>query len=339
MKPIQITSSEINSLRTRYSYDPDTGELTCEARTGKGTGNTRGAYLVKSNFVRLSEGRNVVVGRAIHAMMMGADLNDKEIVRHIDGNVLNRKWSNLEIVRFSDIEKSTPVKQLLAPHLDYLRECFAYNPETGHLVWKTRPLHHFKSAAAHKTFNKRRVGTRAGTMQGKHSRRQVHMISGDVELHPYTSVLIWVLTYGEDAPEGYVIDHKDRNTDNERLDNLRLATHASNIQNSIRSNTPPEMKGIFKSGSKYSVRFGNVPKDYQFSRVFVNLEDARMCRKALEYVYHGEFAYEPTTWTRELQKWIDRLESLNRANTRPPRIKNISSKMSKMASSHSISCM
>ena len=164
-------------------------------------------YLVKSPLVPLSDGRKIRAGRAIYAIATGTDVQEKEIVRHIDGNVLNRKWSNLEVVRYSDIEKATPVKQLLAPQLDFLRECFEYHAESGHLVWKARPLHHFKTSAAHKTFNTRRVGTRAGTMQGKHARRQVHMISGDVELHAYTSALVWVLAYGVDAPEGYVIDH------------------------------------------------------------------------------------------------------------------------------------
>ena len=55
------------------------------------------------------------------------------------------------------------------------------------------------------------------------------------------------------------------------------------------------MKGIFKlTSGKYSAfALATFPRIYQFSRVFVNLEDARMCRKALEYTFHGEFAYEP----------------------------------------------
>lgn len=339
MKPIQITPSEINSLRTRYSYDPESGELTCHARTGKGPGNTRGAYLVKSNFVRLSDGRNIAVGRVIHAIMTGADVNDKEIVRHIDGNLRNRKWSNLQVSTWCAIPKETWVKNALIPHLDFLRECFTYDGETGYLLWRERPATHFKTIAAWRTFNTRRAGKRAGTAQSRDGRLQVHMISGDIELHAYTTSIIWALVYGEEVPQGCVIDHIDGKK-RETLDNLRIATYAGNSQNSKRSKTTPGMQGIFKlTNGKYSVRFVNNPRNYQFSRCFVNLEDARMCRKALEFRYQGSFAYEPTQWTPELQTWLDRLESLNRANTRPCRIKNISSKMSKMASSHSISCM
>jgi hypothetical protein len=320
MKHITITPSDIQSLQARYSYDKETGELTCLARTGKGTGNTRGAYLVKSPLIPLSDGRKIRTGRAVYAIATGTDVQDREIVRHIDGDVLNRKWSNLQVARYSDIEKATPVKQLLVPHLDFLRECFEYNPETGYLIWKTRPLHHFKNAASHKTFNKRRAGKRAGTMQGKDKRLQVHIISGGLDLHPYTAAIIWAMVHGEDVPEGLVIDHRNRNTSDERLSNLRLATYAGNTQNSKRDDTIQGMRGIYKASGKYSVRFVNTPQNYQFSRSFVSLEDARNCRKALEHRFHGEFAFEPTAWTPELQKWIDRLDSLNRANTRTSRI-------------------
>jgi hypothetical protein len=320
MKHITITSSEINSLQSRYSYDKETGELICLARTGKGTGNTRGAYLVKSPIIPLGAGRKIRTARAIYAIATGMDVKDREIVRHIDGDVLNRAWSNLQVCQYSDIEKAAPVRQLLVPHLDFLRECFEYNPENGYLIWKTRPLHHFKNGAAHKTFNKRRAGNRAGTMQGKDKRLQVHMVSGAIELHSYTAAIVWALAYGEDVPEGLVIDHKNRCTSDDRLSNLRLATYAGNTQNSRRDDTIQGMRGIYKASGKYSVRFRHTPGAYQFSRSFVSLEDARKVRKALEYKYHGEFAYAPTEWTPELQKWIDRLDSLNRANTRTARI-------------------
>lgn len=321
MKHTTITPSDIQSLQARFSYDRESGELICHARQGVGVGNTRGAYLVKSPFISLDDGRKIRTSRAIHAIATGTDVQDKEIVRHIDGNPLNRKWSNLQVSTYRAIEKATPVKQSLVPHLDFLRECFEYIPATGHLVWKTRPVHHFKNEAAHKTFIKRRAGTRAGTRQGRDKRLQVHITSGGMDLHPYTSAIIWALAYGEDAPEGRVIDHKNRNTDDERLTNLRIATFAGNIQNSTRSKTAPGMKGIFKLvNGKYSVKFIHTPTSFVFNRCFPKLEDAQKCRKALEYKYHGEFAYEPTPWTPELQTWIDRLDSLNRANTRSARV-------------------
>ena len=31
------------------------------------------------------------------------------------------------------------------PEQKYLKECFDYIPENGHLIWKTRPAEHFKN--------------------------------------------------------------------------------------------------------------------------------------------------------------------------------------------------
>ena len=56
--------------------------------------------------------------------------------------------------------------------------------------------------------------------------------------------IIWEMYFGE-IPKGYVIDHKDGNGLNNRLTNLRLATHAENMRNSKkRKNTTSKYKGV-----------------------------------------------------------------------------------------------
>ncbi|WP_321868633.1 HNH endonuclease [Paraburkholderia tropica] len=309
MKHNKLSQDDIQSLRTRYSYNAKTGDLRdC----------TRNNSLVKSANVTLVDKRKIRAGRAIHAIFTGTDVQDKQIVRHIDGNQKNRVWDNLQVVEYSDIEHAPAVKQSLLPHLDFLRECFAYQPETGHLVWKQRPAHHFKWARSQKTFNKRLAGKRAGTPQGKHKRLQLHITSGSVELHAYTSNVIWALNYGTELPPGCVIDHEDGDTDNERLSNLRMATWAGNMHNSKSKHTEAGMRGIYRLSGKFHVKFviNNRTQNFVFSRNFEKVEEAKLCRKALEYKYHGQFAYEPVTWTPELQSWIDKLDLLNRANTR-----------------------
>lgn len=43
--------------------------------------------------------------------------------------------------------------------------------------------------------------------------------------------LIWKLVTGQDIPEGYMLDHIDRNRKNNRIDNLRLSDNQLNQNN------------------------------------------------------------------------------------------------------------
>lgn len=309
MKHTNLTTADIEALRARFSYDAQTGEI---------LDVTRNNSPMKSASVILPDGRRIRTGRAIFSMVTGLDLADKEIIRHADGDRTNYAWWNLERATYRDIERPTSQRRSLVPHLAFLRECFEYEPDTGHLIWKQRPVAHFKTERGQKIFNSRRAGKRAGTRQGSDGRLQLHITSGDIELHCYTAAVVWTLAHGTEVADGLVIDHIDGDRDNERLDNLRLATSAGNSHNSRSKLTESGMRGVFKNGKKFNVKFvlHNRTQKFVFSRSFEKLQDAKLCRKALEYKYHGQFAYEPVTWTPELQSWIDKLDLLNRANTR-----------------------
>lgn len=114
------------------------------------------------------------------------------------------------------------VKEL--PSADYLRACFDYEPETGVLRWKERPLGHFASKRAWKAWNTRNAGTEAG--------RIIHLGYRLVRLGAqfYAHRLIWALVTGED-PGRLQIDHINGDTSDNRWDNLRLVTHSENQKN------------------------------------------------------------------------------------------------------------
>ena len=59
--------------------------------------------------------------------------------------------------------------------------------------------------------------------------------------------LLYVLYTGEEIPEGYVIDHIDRNKLNNKRENLRLVTQSENCYNRT-------AKGYYKVGKKYAAR-------------------------------------------------------------------------------------
>ena len=124
------------------------------------------------------------------------------------------------------------MKQL--PSQEALRGLFSYDPDTGHLT----NLH---------TRNSRAVkGRRAGNLMGTGYRRV--RVDG-VEYGEHR--LIWKLVHGEDPD---VINHKDHNRSNNRLNNLENGTCADNNRHSAAAtNTLPlGVKQLKDKGIAYS---------------------------------------------------------------------------------------
>jgi len=97
-----------------------------------------------------------------------------------------------------------------------LEERFDYNPDTGELIHKRG---RFKGKVAG-TPVEANGGARYLTLgrDGKAYSMLAHRI-------------IWALHHGEFAPEDKVIDHIDGDPDNNKINNLRVVTHADNMKN------------------------------------------------------------------------------------------------------------
>lgn len=114
------------------------------------------------------------------------------------------------------------------PPVQFLRECYDYEPDTGLLRWKKRPVEHFSDAPHAQGFNRQFAGRRAGSykdngyletracFQGKPRLMLVHRVA-------------WVLMTGE-WPKGD-IDHRNGIKDDNRWSNLRDVTRSVNGQN------------------------------------------------------------------------------------------------------------
>lgn len=165
--------------------------------------------------------------------------------------------------------------------LEYLRECFTYNAETGLLIWNVRPSRHFPNNNDG-GFNTRFSHRNAGTKLRDHLAVQV---AGDKH---YVHRIGWALHYGQ-YPDG-PLDHINGNGFDNRIVNLREVSHEDNTHNQkIRKNNKSGCMGVSyrKDSGKFTARI-NTPSGRKNIGVYANLDDAIAARKEAEkhYGYH-----------------------------------------------------
>lgn len=107
--------------------------------------------------------------------------------------------------------------------IEEVRRRLNYDPETGIFTWRVRPC------------NPIPAGSVAGHIRPD---GRVHIRVLGVML--YAHRLAWAITHGE-WPDR-LVDHKNRDTADNRLSNLRLATHSENQQN-LRRRKSEGLKG------------------------------------------------------------------------------------------------
>ena len=110
---------------------------------------------------------------------------------------------------------------------DFLKTVLDYNPDTGHLTWKTKKY----SKSVFK-------GHRAGSVH-KSGYRLITLFGTTYREHQ----LIWFYVHGYWAE---IIDHINQQTDDNRLCNLREVSHAENMKNlPLYKNSSTGIQGIY----------------------------------------------------------------------------------------------
>lgn len=168
--------------------------------------------------------------------------------------------------------------------IEYLRECFDYNADTGVLTWKHRPLDHFKNATAWKAWLSRFPGQTAGFPQG-HGHLGVTIGGVRYLVHR----LVWALHNGS-YPDRE-IDHINGVKADNRISNLREVSRSDNMRNkSARANSATGVYGVtwHKHKQKWAASIG-VDRKMVTLGYFDIFSEAVECRKKAEAL----FGYHP----------------------------------------------
>jgi len=168
----------------------------------------------------------------------------------------------------------------------YVRECFEYDEATGQFVWRRRPLHHFVSQHACKSWNGRNAGKKALGCPNTNGYLQIRI---NKKLY-FAHRLAWLYVYKKHPKDQ--LDHINCEKTDNRILNLR---EASNTENGRNTKTNNRNTSGFK-GVSWRVRYNVWQASIKLSGktvhlgTFNNPEDAHKAYVKAAKIHFGEFA-------------------------------------------------
>ena len=162
---------------------------------------------------------------------------------------------------------------------------FSYDPISGVLTFLPKAETTGVDRRWNKLFANKPAGCVHGHGYGNSSRIRITLASGPVYAHK----VAWEMTNGP-IPEGMFVDHKDCNGLNNRIDNLRLATHAQNCMNRrTRKDNTSGLKGVSWNGFTWSAQIRVNGKNKVLGRYrSKGMAAVAYAKAALQL--HGQFA-------------------------------------------------
>lgn len=294
----RIATLSLEFIHECVSYNEDTGQLSwkrrpyhhyelaayCDAFNRKNEGRIITGVAGNGYINFAVDGKKYYAHRIIWKIMTGTD--PEGTIEHIDGNKLNNKFENLQIMEVGNGHSTKT--ELVDLSVEYLKECIAYNPDTGFVFWKDRPLHHFKNKSHMQTVNEQCAGKRID-MVNSHGYIRFTINRSTYLLHR----VIWKLMTGYDSE--LFIDHIDTNRLNNKWKNLRETDAFGNACNkNLTVRNSSGYKGVYwnknVNGDTWTayIAIGNgVRKNLG---TFSTPEDAHKAYCEAASAYHGEFA-------------------------------------------------
>lgn len=175
------------------------------------------------------------------------------------------------------------VKVKDTPSVEYINECFVFNPKTGTLTWKERPLYHFKNEWRRNQSNSRNRGKNVSCKEAG-GYLVVKLEGQTYKAHR----LIWKMFYGEDAT---FIDHINGDRTDNRIDNIRSVSFSENTKNrKISKNNTSTHQGVYwhTKHKKYGAYIDVDGKRLHLSWTD-SFEEAKDARIKAEANYYNEF--------------------------------------------------
>lgn len=173
---------------------------------------------------------------------------------------------------------------------DYVRECFDYNPDTGVLTWRARPVEHFKRHKEFLIWNKRFASKLPGCLNDSGYLR-VCINNKQYRAH----WIIWLYVYGK-FPTCY-LDHINGIRSDNRLVNLREVSTVENSRNQRLSpkNTSGQTGVYFDKSRNKWFAFIHLNNRAKSLGRYEKFEDAVAARLAAnkKYGFHPNHGLKP----------------------------------------------
>ena len=160
------------------------------------------------------------------------------------------------------------------------RQLVAYDPETGNLTWKLRPLSFFNSEADAAKWNGRFPGKAALNIRSSRGYRSGALFGKTMFAHR----VAWAVFYGEWPSDQ--IDHINGDKSDNRISNLRVVSVKENTRNkALYKNAASDVPGVWyeAKSDKWRARVGDVALGSYFTKA-----EAVAARRAGEicFSYH-----------------------------------------------------